>query len=130
MINYINKMRGKKPNFSTDSEKAFNKFQHSFMQPHGTQPTWLLYPRDSPGRNAGVGCHALLQRIFPTQGSNPCLPHCRQILALKELKSAMREFLTPKPYHQGSPYGYNKIKSGIIGIILKPRSSVQYLTLD
>ena len=35
---------------------------------------------DSPGRNAGVGCHFLLRRIFPTQGSNPDLPHCRQIL--------------------------------------------------
>ena len=28
---------------------------------------------DSPGKNTGVGCHALLQGIFPTQGSNPCL---------------------------------------------------------
>ena len=35
---------------------------------------------DSPGQNTGVGCHALLQRIFPTQGLNPDLPHCRQIL--------------------------------------------------
>ena len=35
---------------------------------------------DSPGRDNGVGCHALLQGIFPTQGSNPGLPHCRQIL--------------------------------------------------
>ena len=35
---------------------------------------------DSPGKNTGVGCHALFQRIFPTQGSNPSLPHCRQIL--------------------------------------------------
>jgi len=26
---------------------------------------------DSPGRNPGVGCHALLQGMFPTQGSNP-----------------------------------------------------------
>ena len=34
---------------------------------------------DSPGKNTGVGCHALLQGIFPTQGSNPGLPHCRQI---------------------------------------------------
>ena len=32
---------------------------------------------DSPGNNTGVGCHALLQGIFPTQGSNPSLPHCR-----------------------------------------------------
>ena len=33
----------------------------------------LLCPWDSPGKNTGVGCHFLLQRIFPTQGSNPCL---------------------------------------------------------
>ena len=35
---------------------------------------------DSPSRNARVGCHGLLQGIFPTQGSNPGPPHCRQIL--------------------------------------------------
>ena len=35
---------------------------------------------DSLGKNTGVGCHALLQGIFPIQGSNPGLPHCRQIL--------------------------------------------------
>ena len=37
-------------------------------------------PEDSQGKNTGVGCHALLQGIFPTQGSNPSLLHCRQIL--------------------------------------------------
>ena len=35
---------------------------------------------DSSGKNAGVGCHALPQGIFPTQGLNPGLPHCRHIL--------------------------------------------------
>jgi len=35
---------------------------------------------DSPGKNAGVGCNALLQGIFQTQGSNLSLPYCRQIL--------------------------------------------------
>ena len=35
---------------------------------------------DSPGKNTGVGCHALLQGIFPTQGSNPGLLYCRWIL--------------------------------------------------
>jgi len=35
---------------------------------------------DSPGKNTGVGCHALLQGIFPTQGSNPSLLHCRWVL--------------------------------------------------
>ena len=35
---------------------------------------------DSPGKNTGVGCHALFQRIFSTQGLNPGLLHCRRIL--------------------------------------------------
>ena len=35
---------------------------------------------DSPGKKTGVGCHALLQGIFPNQGLNPGLPHCRRIL--------------------------------------------------
>ena len=39
----------------------------------GLQATRLLCPCDSPGKNTGVGCHALLQEIFLTQGSNPCL---------------------------------------------------------
>ena len=37
-------------------------------------------PWESPGKNTGVGCHSRLQRIFLTQGSNPSLLHCRQIL--------------------------------------------------
>ena len=35
---------------------------------------------DFPGQNTGVGCHALLQGIFPTQGLNSGLPHCKRIL--------------------------------------------------
>ena len=35
---------------------------------------------DSPGKNTRLGCHALLQGIFQTQGLNPGLPHCRWIL--------------------------------------------------
>ena len=37
-------------------------------------------PWNFPGQNTGVGSLSLLQEIFPTQGSNPGLPHCRQIL--------------------------------------------------
>ena len=50
------------------------------LQSHGLQLVRLLCPLDSPGKNTGVGCHALLQGIFPTQGSNLGLPHCRWIL--------------------------------------------------
>ena len=35
---------------------------------------------DSPGKNSGVGCHAFLQGIFPNQGLNPSLLHCRWLL--------------------------------------------------
>ena len=58
-----------------------------FLQPHGLSGSSVH--GDSPGKNTGVGCHFLLQGIFPTQGSNLGLLHCRQI-----------------PYHlshQGSP---------------------------
>ena len=37
-------------------------------------------PWNSSGQNTGVGSLSLLQRIFPTQGLNPGLPHCKQIL--------------------------------------------------
>ena len=44
------------------------------------QPQGLYSPWNSPGQITGVGSHSLLQGIFPTQGSNPSLLHCRQIL--------------------------------------------------
>ena len=45
------------------------------LWPHGLYSPW-----NSPGQNTGVGSLSLLQGIFPTQGSNPGLPHCRWIL--------------------------------------------------
>ena len=49
-------------------------------RPHGLQPTRLLHPWNFPGKSTEVGCHFLLHEILPTQGSNPGLPHCRQML--------------------------------------------------
>ena len=47
---------------------------HSVMSdsswPHELQPSRLLCPWNSPGKNTGAGSHSLLQGIFPTQGSN------------------------------------------------------------
>ena len=40
----------------------------------------LRHPWAFPGKDTGVGCHFLLQEIFPTQELNPGLPHCRQML--------------------------------------------------
>ena len=45
------------------------------LQPHGLYSPW-----NSPEQNTGVGSHSPLKGIFPTQGSNPGLPHCRWIL--------------------------------------------------
>ena len=45
------------------------------LRPHGLYSPWI-----SPGQNTGVASLSLLQGIFPTQGSNPGLPHGRQIL--------------------------------------------------
>ena len=45
------------------------------LRPHG-----LYSPRNSPGQNAGMDSCSILQGIFPTQGSNLRLGHCRRIL--------------------------------------------------
>jgi len=60
---------------------------------------------DSPSKNTGMGCHALLQGIFPTQGLNPGLPQCRQILHCLN--------------HQGSPRITNDPPIPLLGIYLK-----------
>ena len=62
------------------------------LHPCRLYPTSLLYHGNSPGKNTGVGCHALPQGILPTQGSDPGLPHYRQNLHCLN--------------HQRSPYTY------------------------
>ena len=52
----------------------------TLCDPMGSTPPDSSAREDSPGKNTGVGSHSLLQGIFPTQGSNPGLLHCRQIL--------------------------------------------------
>ena len=52
----------------------------TLCDPMDCSSTRLLCLWDSPEKNTGVGCHALLQGIFLNQGSNPLVQHCRQIL--------------------------------------------------
>ena len=54
------------------------------------RPHRLCSPRNSPGQNTGVGSLSLLWGIFPTQGLNPGLPHCRQILYKLSHKESTR----------------------------------------
>ena len=57
------------------SESASHSVVSDSLQPHGPYG-----PQDSSGQNTEVGSLSLLQGILPTQGLNPDLPHCRQIL--------------------------------------------------
>ena len=66
------------------ADRRFYRLSHQ-----GSQRKWNLLSHvqlfatpwtNSPGQNTGVGSLSLLQGIFPTQGSNPDLPHCRWIL--------------------------------------------------
>ena len=70
-----------------ERENESHSVMYDFLRPHGLYSPW-----NSPGQNTGVGSHSLLQGIFPTQGSNPGLLHCRQILYQLS--------------YQGSPYAY------------------------
>ena len=56
-------------------------------------PTRFLCSWNSRGRNTGVGCHSLIQGIFLTQGSNPGLPHCRQILYCLSHQGSLQPFV-------------------------------------
>ena len=57
------------------SESESRSVVSDSLHPHGLYGPW-----NSPGQNTGVGSLSLLQGIFPTQGWNPGLPHCRRIL--------------------------------------------------
>ena len=71
----LRKWCGRVPN-----ESVSHSVMPDSLRSHGLQPITLLCPWGFPGKDIGVVCHFLLQGIFPTQGSNPGLLHCRQIL--------------------------------------------------
>ena len=80
------------------------------LPPHG-----LCSPWNSPGQNTGVGSLSLLQGIFPTQGLNPGLPHCRQILYQLSHKGSPRilEWVA-YPFSRGSPRPRNPTRVSCI----------------
>ena len=58
----------------------YSESESASVMSDSLQPHWLYSPWNSLGQNTGVASLSLLQGIFPTQGLNPVLPHCRQIL--------------------------------------------------
>ena len=80
--------------FFYESESVSHSVVFDSLQPYRLQPTRILCPCDSPGTTTGVGCHALLQGIFPAQGLNSGLLHCRQILYHLNLQGS---FVQQKP---------------------------------
>ena len=80
---------------------------------YGLQPTRLLLSRDSPGKDTGVGCHSLLQGIFPTQGSN------LHLLCLLHWQVGSLPLKPPgKPLSLGSPR-----RNGNVAVSVKPLMS-------
>ena len=77
------------------------------LQPHGLYSPW-----NSPGQNTGVGSCSLLQGIFPTQGSNPGLLHCRWNLYQLSHKGSPRilEWVA-YPFSNGSSRARNQTGS-------------------
>ena len=63
------------PSVLLRSESESRSVVSNSLRPHRLYSPW-----NSPGQNTGVGSRSLLHGIFPTQGSNPGLLHCRQIL--------------------------------------------------
>ena len=73
------------------------------LRPHGLYSPW-----NSPGQNTGVGNLSLLQGIFPTQGSNPGLPHWRRILYQLSHKGSPRILeWVGYPFSRGSSWPRN-----------------------
>ena len=97
------------------------------LWPYGLQSTRLFCPWEFSGqeywsgkkkkKNTGVGCHAPFQGIFPTQGSNPGFPHCRQILYQLSHQGSWRILeWTAYPFSRGSSWPRNRTRSPVLQV--------------
>ena len=87
-----------------ESESVSHSVVSNSLRPHGLQPSRLLCPWNSPGKNTGVSNHSLCQGIFSTQGLNTGLLHSRWIL----------HYLS----HQGTPDYYHVEKEWLLEFAL------------
>ena len=70
----------------------------TLYNPIDGNPSGFSVHRDSLGKDTGVGCHALLLGIFPTQGLNPGPPYCRRILYHLSHKLSPRVLKCTRPF--------------------------------
>ena len=90
-----------------------------------SQPTRLLCPRNSPGKNTAVGCHSLLQSIFPIQGLNLGLLHCRRSLNNLSHQGSPRLFMVAN--YQGPNLFTNLSKLVIVSFYYSDENVKWYL---
>ena len=91
----------------------------TLCDPKDCQPPRLPYPQDSPGKNTGVGFHALLQGIFLTQGSNPCL-----------LCLCIRRWVIYHQHHLGSTYQWYAQSLSLVQIFETPWTVAHHAALS
>ena len=93
-------------------------------------PHWLYSPWNSPGQNTRVGSSSLLQGIFLTQGSNPGLPYCRQILyCLNHQESPRILEWVAYPFSRGSSQPRNQtMVSCIAGVFFTSWATREEIT--
>ena len=104
----------------------------TLCDPMDCSPPGFSVHEDSPGKNTGVGFHALLQGIVPTQGSNSGLPHCRQILyQLSHWESP--NIILPNIYPQHKTFSPFLITQGasnfyiFLNYLIRKHRSINYL---
>ena len=96
--------------WSIDGESESDSVMSDSLWPHGLYSPW-----NSPGQNIAVGSLSLLQGIFPTQGSNPGLPHCRRILYRLSPKGSPRILAwVAYPFSSGSSWPRNQTRVSCI----------------
>ena len=99
------------------SESESRSVVSDSLWPHGLYSLW-----NSPGQITGVGSFSFLQGVFPTQGSNPGLPHCRQILYQLSHQGSVHvissSFLFIAEYYQMPQFVYLCSCWGIFGLFL------------
>ena len=106
------------------SESETCSVMSSSLRPHGLYSPW-----NSSGQNTGVGSLSLLQGIFPTQGSNPGLLHCRWILYQLSYQGRVRSNIYGTTSGQADPVTTSTANSQV-GTTVSSRQGFPFATFN